>query len=152
MKKSEIHLLDVNVLVALVWPNHVHHDPAHRWFSRIRSSGWATCSLTESAFIRVSSNKGVIAGAGTPGEAADLMRRFREATGHVFWEDDVSPATSSFVRWEAIGGSRQVTDAHLLALAIRRQGRLASFDPGFTALLPEGSRPERHLTVIPVLP
>ena len=26
-------LLDVNVLVALAWPNHVHHTQAHRWFS-----------------------------------------------------------------------------------------------------------------------
>ena len=25
-------LLDVDVLVALAWPNHVHHDPARAWF------------------------------------------------------------------------------------------------------------------------
>ena len=36
-------LLDVNVLMALAWPNHVHHAPARSWFNARRKSGWATC-------------------------------------------------------------------------------------------------------------
>jgi len=36
-------------------------------------------------------------------------------------------------------GFRQVTDAHLLTLAIRRGGRLATFDRGIVELLPKGS-------------
>ena len=35
-------------------------------------------------------------------------------------------------------GYRQVTDAHLLALAISRKGRLATFDRGVPALIPDG--------------
>jgi predicted nucleic acid-binding protein len=27
-----ISLLDVNVLVAFAWPNHVHHSAAQHWF------------------------------------------------------------------------------------------------------------------------
>lgn len=40
-----IRLLDVNVLIALAWPNHVHHDAAGSWFARLRRTGWATCAL-----------------------------------------------------------------------------------------------------------
>jgi len=48
-----VHLLDVNVLIALGWPNHKHHASAHRWFSSIAAGGWATCPLTQCAFVRI---------------------------------------------------------------------------------------------------
>jgi predicted nucleic acid-binding protein len=49
-------LLDVNLLVALFDPNHVFYDLAHDWFSDSRGDGWATCALTENAFVRILSN------------------------------------------------------------------------------------------------
>ena len=49
-------LLDVNILTALLWPAHEHHDAAHRWF-RARARGrWATCPLTQLGFVRIVSN------------------------------------------------------------------------------------------------
>src|SRR5205807_1947335 len=50
---SGVALLDVNVLVALFDPDHVHHEPAHRWFAEQRGTGWATCPLTENGLLRV---------------------------------------------------------------------------------------------------
>lgn len=44
-------LLDVNVLLALAWPNHLHHGLAQSWFRKSLTDGWATCSLTELGFI-----------------------------------------------------------------------------------------------------
>jgi len=49
-------LLDVNLLVALFDPDHVHHDPAHDWFVDSREQGWATCPVTENGVIRILSN------------------------------------------------------------------------------------------------
>jgi predicted nucleic acid-binding protein len=51
-----IALLDVNVLVALFDPSHVHHEAAHAWFGLNRKARWATCALTENAFVRILSN------------------------------------------------------------------------------------------------
>ena len=48
-----IALPDVNVLIALAWPNHVHHDAARSWFAESRATGWATCPVTEAGFVRV---------------------------------------------------------------------------------------------------
>ncbi len=127
-------LLDVNVLVALAWPNHVHHGLAHRWFRARRRDGWATCPLTESGFVRVSSNRRAIPGASTPAEAVALLRRMRRLGGHVFWADDVSPAEPSATPFARVAGHRQVTDAHLLALALRRGGVLATLDRGLAEL------------------
>ncbi len=120
--------------MALAWPNHVHHAAAHRWFRASREDGWATCPLTESGFVRVSSNRRVIPGACTPGEAIAVLRRIRRLRGHVFWVDDASPADREATPFERVLGYRQVTDAHLLALALRRGGALATFDAGLAEL------------------
>jgi predicted nucleic acid-binding protein len=51
-----IALLDVNLLIALFDPAHVHHEAAHGWFARNGKDCWATCPLTENAFVRILSN------------------------------------------------------------------------------------------------
>jgi predicted nucleic acid-binding protein len=56
-----ISLPDVNVLLALAWTNHIHHDAAHRWFAHNAEAGWATCLHTQSAFLRLSLNPHVAA-------------------------------------------------------------------------------------------
>ena len=135
-------LLDVNALVALAWPNHVHHVSAHRWFAANHRDGWATCPLTESGFVRVSSSPRATPEARTPGEALLLLRKILDLPGHVFWPDDVSIAHEESVAPERLLGYRQVTDAHLLSLAIRRGGRLLTFDRGILELVPPGRDPE----------
>ncbi len=128
--------MDVNVLVALAWPNHVHHRRALRWFAANREEGWATCPVTESGFVRVSSNVRVIPEAQTPEQAIHLLRQIRQLPGHTFWADDVSPVDSDATAFEKVVGYRQVTDAHLLTLAVRRGGILATFDRGVAELAP----------------
>ena len=127
-------LLDVNVLVALAWPNHIHHRAAASWFLQEHPQGWATCPLTESGFVRVSSNRRVIPDARAPSEAIELLRRLRQQRGHGFWVDDIAISDCSEVDTTRLSGYRQVTDAHLVALAIRRGGRLVTFDQTIEAL------------------
>ncbi len=49
-------LLDVNVLIALMWPAHEGHARAQDWFSRESREGWATYPLTQAAFVRIITN------------------------------------------------------------------------------------------------
>ena len=135
-KKPPI-LLDVNVLVALAWPNHVHHSAAHIWFDNVGRTGFATCPVTQSGFVRVSSNSRAIPDARSPREARDILRRITNLPGHVFWADDVEIANTEHIVWEHLGSHAQVTDAHLLALALQRGGRLATFDRALADLAPE---------------
>ena len=46
-------LFDVNVLVALLVPEHEHHATAMAWFATEARHGWATCGVTELGVIRV---------------------------------------------------------------------------------------------------
>ena len=46
-------LLDVNLLLALFDPEHMHHRRASAWWDRQQSDGWASCPLTQNGFIRI---------------------------------------------------------------------------------------------------
>ena len=131
-------LLDVNVLIALAWPNHVHHAVAQAWFYRHHGRGWATCPTTQSGFVRVSSNRAVLPEARSPREALELLRQITALPHHVFWADDVALTRSKWLAVEKLVGYRQVSDAHLLALALRRGGCLATLDGGIRDLVPDG--------------
>jgi toxin-antitoxin system PIN domain toxin len=141
-------LLDVNVLVALAWPNHVHHAPAKEWFAAHHAAGWATCSVTESGFVRVSSNSRATPEAKSPAEALFLLRQMVAQTGHQFWLDDISIAKSELIDAAKLLGHRQVTDAHLVALTIHHGGRLVSFDRGLLDVVPAGTRAHEVLTIL----
>jgi len=49
-------LLDVNVLIALLWPPHEAHARTQRWFATNADQGWATCAMTQAGFVRIVSN------------------------------------------------------------------------------------------------
>ena len=133
-------LLDVNVLVALAWSTHVHHHRAVAWFSDHMPSTWATAPITQAGFIRVSSNRKVLPDARSPGEAAAVLRAMTDLTGHEFWPDDVDLARQCAATFGRLHGYRQVTDAHLLALATRHGGRLVTFDAAVADLAEDRAR------------
>lgn len=124
-------LLDVNALVALAWDSHVHHAAMRAWFAANSSDGWATCPITESGFVRVSSNPKVLPSTIGVEAARGVLSALRVVGGHRFLIDDVSMDDADVPR---LSGHRQVTDGHLLALARRRNVRLLTFDAGILAL------------------
>ena len=142
-----IPLLDVNVLVALAWPNHVHHRLARAWFEAQHALGWATCPVTETGFVRISANPRVVDEARTPAEAILLLQRMFQISGHRFWADDVSMSHPS-PELARVHGYRQVMDAHLLAVARRHGGRLATFDRRVTDLLARDADRERYVLIL----
>jgi len=139
-------LLDVNVVVALAWPNHVHHVAAHTWLSSW-TDRWATTAVTEAGFVRVSSSGIASAAAVRPVDAISLFGRIRGHPDHDFWPDTIEGVVGNAVAPERVLGHRQATDAHLLALAIAQGGTVATFDAGMRSLV-VGRRHARHVTVL----
>ena len=127
-------LLDLNILTALRWPPHEHHDVAHRWFGGRAGAPWATCSLTQLGFVRIASNPAFSRDALSPMEALALLSENLAHPAHEFWTDSlqVRPAVKGL---EArLQGYKQLTDAYLLALAHRRKAVFATFDRGLRTL------------------
>lgn len=125
---SRVALLDVNVLVALFDPDHLHHEAAHDWFAANRTAGWATCPLTENGVIRILSNPAYGPAPERPGQIVDRLRRFCGSGHHTFWPDATSLRDRTVFRAALPVASRQLTDLYLLGLARRHSGRLATFD------------------------
>ena len=129
MKKasSKPLLLDVNVLLALAWPNHQFHATALRRLAL--GDEWATCALTELAFIRLSSNPAAVSPASTPAQAAALLEEMLSDSRHCYIDALLSPSAP-----ELLGpldrplGHRQVNDAYLLAVAKARKMKFLTFD------------------------
>ncbi|AKN16964.1 TA system VapC family ribonuclease toxin [Mycobacterium haemophilum] len=124
-------LLDVNSLIALAWDSHIHHVRMREWFAANAPQGWATCPITESGFVRVSTNPKVLPSPIGMSDAQHVLISLRGADGHQFLFDDVSITDDDV---PTILGHRQVTDAHLLTLARRRGVRLVTFDAAIVSL------------------
>ncbi len=139
-------LLDVNVLVALFDPVHANHEEAHEWFAVHRRQGWATCPLTENGLVRILSNPRYPGRMTTIGDAIGRLRSFRESGHHTFWSDDTSLCDEAVLPAH-IQGYRQLTDVYLLALAVTKEGRLATFDQGIPLSSIDGAR-DRHLAFL----
>jgi uncharacterized protein len=125
---NRVALLDVNLLVALFDPDHVHHDLAHDWFADNRHLGWATCPLTENGLVRVLTNPAYRTPSPRAADVIGGLEKFRRSGQHHFWPDCVSFGDSTVFDRRAIGSHRQLTDVYLLALARKMGGRLATFD------------------------
>jgi toxin-antitoxin system PIN domain toxin len=133
-------LLDANVLIALVWPAHTAHDRVQRWFGKNAHHGWASCPLTELAFVRVISNPAFSADALAPREALGLLSANLKHPSHRFWPDAVPLLDAIHDLQPKLVGHQQLTDAYLLGLAIHHKAKLATLDNGVVALLKDSSR------------
>jgi hypothetical protein len=142
-------LLDVNVLVALAWPTHIHHRAAMEWFRELSDDRWASCPMTQCGFVRISSNPRITPDAVSPGQAWSVLREMISHRRHVFWCDDLDVKSDIFSEMQ-ISGHRQVMDAYLFALAIKRNSILATFDVSLKYLVSDGSSLRSHIACIPL--
>lgn len=139
-----IYLLDVNVLIALAWPSHVHHTRARTWWATIDE--WATTPVTESAFVRLSTNPHVVGRVVSVAEALTLLAAIRTTPGHTFLSDETS-LTRAAIDLGRVATSSQITDAHLVSLAAAHGSILATMDAGIPDML---QPPDRgHVLVVP---
>lgn len=121
-----MNLLDVNVLIALCDPNHVHHERGRSWFLSADCEGWATCPITENGLVRILGQPSYPDFDGGPEDARRVLETLTYAAGHQFWPDAVSLRDAN--AFPGLPGSRHLTDLYLLGLAVHYRGRFATFD------------------------
>jgi hypothetical protein len=139
-------LLDVNFLLALVQPDHVHFEAAHAWWDKNNSDGWASCPLTQNGFIRIISQPTYFRPMPVR-RAIDELAAYAAQTNHTFWPDDISLLDPKIIDRSHILGPKQLTDVYLLALAVKNGGLLATFDRVIPLQAVRGAQPE-HVVVI----
>jgi toxin-antitoxin system PIN domain toxin len=142
------YLLDINVLVALFWTNHEHHEAAIDWFRRRQKAGWATCPLTQAGFVRVSSNPRVFPDAPSPAKAVEILQANLKHPAHRFFKDEIGFPEAVKRFSGAFSGHQQVTDAYLFGLAVHRGGVFTTFDTSVSALAAEDSSLLKSLEIL----
>jgi uncharacterized protein len=139
-------LFDVNFLIALFTPSHIHARRAHAWWLENETHGWASCPLTQNGFVRITSQP-TFQHSSTTLNALGKLRTAIAGTSHEFWKDDVSITDESVFDTRFILGHRQVTDTYLLALAVRNNGHLVTFDRSIQLSAVKGAKPENLVIV-----
>ena len=143
MTESPRYLLDVNVLIALLDEDHIHHQVVTEWFAT-PGLQWAICPLSEAGFLRHMIRPST--GGLTMDEATKLLARLALEYGYHYHPvaDSWSTLTKPF--FHRLHGYRQVTDAWLLGMAIQDGLVLATFD---RAILHMAGDHQSHVLLLP---
>ena len=141
-------LLDVNVLIALVDPQHAAHDSAHRWFEEEGRADWATCPLTENGIVRIVTQPSYKNFLASPAEALKLLSTLCRLGNHRFWPDSISLLDAAIIHPAKLATSDQITDTYLLALAVANHGRLATLDRRLSPVAVAGGPAALHLVPV----
>ena len=123
------YLLDVNILVAWGWSDHVDHERTAAWIAsarRRKATKLMTSAIPELGFVRVSVQR--TGSRVTVAEASKTLAGMVAVLGarHVLLADD--QAARRFPAW--CSSASRTTDAHLLDLAAAHGAKLATLDTG----------------------
>jgi predicted nucleic acid-binding protein len=83
----------------------------------------------------------------SPEQIADGLKALAQGLDHEFWADDQTLLDETLFDFSRLHGHRQITDAYLLALAVRRGGVFASFDAAVPLSAVHGAA-RRHLLAV----
>ncbi len=137
------YLLDVNVLIALTQPEHVHHRTVTKWLDT-PGLDWGLCAFSEAGFLRVSANPKV--GNLTIEDGTQMLAELASHPGYRFWPISAGWATLAAPFHERVFGHQQITDAYLLGLAVKGDGVLVTLDKAIKYLA--GAQFKQNLLVL----
>jgi hypothetical protein len=126
MKSDTVYLLDANVLIALLTPDHTFHERTRMWFGN--GLAFATCPITQGALLRFHMRW---CESPSISAAKAILQAVCAHPLHRFWPDDVHYLQ---MPERGVRGYRQVTDAYLAGLAAAHNGVLATMDESLAAL------------------
>jgi len=144
LSKAKPLLLDVNVLLALAWPNHQFHNAVLERLDRRPTPMWATCLLTQLGFVRLSSNPAIVDIRQSPVQAIKLLRQLT-ADEHHQYIDFLPTLADVEGTFKPLLGHQQVTDAYLVAVAEANNATLLTLDQRLVSTVVGGDHVEALL-------
>ncbi len=128
------YLLDLNLIIALVLEDHIHHAAATEWFDAPDLT-WAFCAFTEAGLLRFLTHPKT---RDLPmEEAVAILLSLQRKSGYRYlpvladWQETTLPFAGR------LHGHNQITDAFLLGIAIREGFTLVTFDKAILHLAGE---------------
>jgi predicted nucleic acid-binding protein len=122
------YLPDVNAILALLDPMHVHHDAAHRWYKQNSPMQFLLSPHVENGVIRVASQPKYPNCLGTCSKVREVLQAFAARTKSQSCEHEVSLLDNRVLLKPDSLTPARVSDLYLLALAAANRARFATFD------------------------
>jgi toxin-antitoxin system PIN domain toxin len=126
-------LVDVNVLLALLVPRHVHYKTAREWFNGLAADEAGLCRLVQLALIRLLGNRTIMGDSAI--NAATAWRVIAELLEDERLDFVAEPTLLDTVLPRLFvhpaPAANLVADAYLAAFAIADSRRFVTFDKGF---------------------
>lgn len=122
------HLLDANVLIAMVVSEHEHHERVSRWAQSV-GSGFALCPIVEGALVRFLVRVGE-----TGATAQALLEGLHALPTITFVPDSISYCA---IDLQEVRGHRQVTDSYLVGSAAHHGMQLITLDEALAQAHPD---------------
>jgi toxin-antitoxin system PIN domain toxin len=123
---------DINVWLALVDENHMHHAAALDYWHRQRADELAFCRITMLGLLRLSTQTRVLSRTLTNGEAWAIYQRYLATAQVKFLAEPLNLELHlAALTLTTDLPNRLWTDAYLAALALAVNARLVSFDSDF---------------------
>jgi uncharacterized protein len=121
-----IALLDVNVLVALVWPTHESHNKVKNPVSTARKRRLGNLPGDSGRLGADCVKFGILAECGA-NNAISLLKANVAHASHRIWRDEIGFVEAAKPFAARITGHQRITDAYLLGLAVHKKGKLLTW-------------------------
>lgn len=121
-------LLDINALLSLLDPLHIHHEDAHRWYDESSPVQLLICPHVENGVMRVASQPRYPNCLGTSGHVRQALQKFMTQLKVERCESHASLMDNSLLRKPELLTPASIADLYLLALAVANKAKLATFD------------------------
>ncbi len=141
-------LLDANVLIALAWPKHEHHQRVAAWFTKHGKKDWASCALTQSALVRISMQTAFSERVISFQESSAVLALTLSQGQHSFLPLDFGIDALPRLCTGGIYGHRQITDAWLVCAAVLNECKLVTLDAGVGNLLATAAERTKSIHVL----
>jgi toxin-antitoxin system PIN domain toxin len=142
LTKAPRYLLDINVLVAILDEDHVHHQAATKWFDT-PGLQWAICPFTEAGLLRYMTRPKT--GDMSMEEATAMLAQLKQEPGYHYQPISTDWLALSGRFSKRLFGHNQITAAYLLGLAVHDGLVLTTFD---RAMLHLAGEDNRHVLVL----
>jgi uncharacterized protein len=142
LPKASLYLLDVNVLVALLDEEHIHHQVVTAWFDT-PGLQWAICPFTEAGLLRHMTRPKI--GDMSMEEATAMLAQLAQESGYHYQPISADWQTLCGRFFKRLFGHKQITDAYLLGLAVLEGLVLVTFD---RAMLHLAGEDNKHVLIL----
>lgn len=131
------------MFLALVSENHRHHQLVTKWFNT-PGLEWAICPFTEAGFLRnaTAPRPGQI----TMSEATAILARMAQEPGYDYLPIEADWQTLCSPFFKRLYGTKQVTDAYLLGLAVQSRLVLVTMDKAISHIA--GTESSKYVLVL----